>query len=58
MTGEITALEHELRNHTVEARALVTIALGSLAELTEVFSGLGDILLEQVEVDTRGLACK
>lgn len=58
MTGEITTLEHELRNHTVEARALVTLALGLLAELAEVSSGLRDVFLEQVEVDARGLACK
>jgi hypothetical protein len=26
-TGEVTTLEHELGNHTVEGRALVTLAL-------------------------------
>lgn len=58
MTGEVTTLKHELRNHTVEAGALVTLALGLLAELTEVPSGLRDVLLEQVEVDASGLSCK
>lgn len=42
----------------MEAGALVTLALGLLAELTEVPSGLRDVLLEQVEVDASGLSCK
>lgn len=58
MTGEVTALEHEVRDNTVEAGSLVTLALGLLAKLTEVLSSLRDVLLEQVEVDARGLACK
>lgn len=36
----------------MEAGALVTLALGSLAELTEVGGGLGDVLLVEVEDDT------
>lgn len=58
MTGEVTTLEHEVRDNTVEAGSLVTIALRLLAELTEVLSGLRDVLLEQVEVDARGLVCR
>ena len=54
-TGEVTTLEHELGDDTVEARALVTLTLRSLAKLTEVFSGLGDIALEEVEVDATSL---
>lgn len=55
MAGEVTSLEHELGDHTVEAGVLVTLALGELAELTEVLGGLRDILLEEVEVDTADL---
>lgn len=58
VASEITTLKHELGDHTVEAGALVALALGSLAELTEVLSGLGDISLEQVEVDAAGFGCK
>jgi hypothetical protein len=49
--GEVTTLEHELGDHTVESRALVALALGGIAELAEVAGGLGDIGLEEVEVD-------
>lgn len=35
----------------MEARALVTLALGGLAKLTEVAGSLGDVLLEEVEVN-------
>jgi hypothetical protein len=39
----------------VEAGANVALALGTLAELTEVGSSLGDILLVEVEVDAASL---
>jgi len=55
VTGEVTTLEHELGDDAVEAGANVTLTSGLLAELTEVGSGLGDILLVQVEVDTANL---
>lgn len=55
MAGEVTTLEHELGDDTVEGRALVTLTLGKLAELTEVLSSLGDVLLEEVEDDTARL---
>lgn len=55
MTSEVTTLEHELRNDTVEGGALVALAFGNLAELTEVPSSLGDVLLEEVEDDTASL---
>jgi len=55
VAGEVTTLEHELGDHTVEAGVLVTLALGQLAELTEVLGGLRDILLVEVEVDTANL---
>lgn len=39
----------------MERRALVTLALGSLAELTEVAGGLGDDAVEEVEDDAASL---
>lgn len=41
----------------MEAGTLVSLTLGGLAELTEVASGLGDILLVEVEDNTVGLGC-
>lgn len=55
MAGEVTTLEHELGDDTVEARATVALALGLLAKLTEVLGGLGDISLVEVEVDAASL---
>ena len=55
MAGEVTTLEHELRDDTVEAGALVAGALGGLAELTEVLGGLGNNTLVEVEVDAANL---
>ena len=52
MLGKVTTLEHELGDHTVEARARVAEALGLGAELTEVAGSLGDLFLVEVEVDT------
>jgi hypothetical protein len=55
--GEVTTLEHELGNHTVEAGSLVALlGGGALAELGEVLGGLGDDLVEEVEVDTASSA--
>lgn len=42
----------------MERRTLVSLTLGSLAELTEVLSGLGDISLVEVEDDARRLSCE
>lgn len=55
MAGEVTTLEHELGDDAVEAGALVALALGCFAKLAEVFGGLGDISLEEVEDDTARL---
>lgn len=55
MAGEVTTLEHELGDDAVEARANVALARRQLAELTEVFGGLGDISLVEVEVDAASL---
>lgn len=56
-TGKVTTLEHELRDDTVEAGALVSLTLRGLAELTEVASGLGDIGLVEAEGNTGSLGC-
>ena len=42
----------------MEGRALVTLAGGSLAELTEVVSSLGDDAVEEVEDDAASLGCR
>lgn len=55
VAGEVTTLQHELRDDTVETGLLVTLTGLSLAELTEVLSGLGDVSLVEVEVDTADL---
>lgn len=54
-TGEVTTLQHESRNDTVELRPRVAEALLSGTKGTEVFSGLGDDFVEKVEVDATGL---
>jgi len=54
-TGEVTALEHELRDHAVELGARVSKALLTSAEGTEVLSGLGDDIVVEGEVDAAGL---
>jgi len=56
--GEVTTLKHELGNHTVELGVGVTEALLASAESTEVLDGLGDNLIEELEVDTAGALCK
>ena len=56
-TGEVTTLEHELGDNTVERRALVAEALLTGAESTEVLGSLGDFVIEEVEVDAAGLLC-
>ena len=52
VVGEVTTLEHELGDHTVEARAGVTEAILASAKLTEVASSLGNGLVEELEGDT------
>lgn len=53
-TGEVTALQHERWDDTVERAALVAEALLTSAESTEVFGGLGDYIIIQLEVDASG----
>merc|ERR1711879_967243 len=50
-TGEVTTLEHELGDDTVELGAGVAEALLVGAEGTEVLNGLGDDVVEELEVD-------
>jgi len=57
-TGEVTTLEHELGDHTVELGAGVAEALLASAESAEVLSGLGDNIIEEGEVDAAGAGCK
>lgn len=56
MTGKVTTLKHEVRDNTVETRALVALTLRLVAKLPEVGGRLGDNRVEQVEVDTVGFA--
>lgn len=56
-TGEVTTLEHELRDDAVEGRAGVAEALLAGAESAEVLSGPGDNVVVEVEVDAAGLLC-
>ena len=53
-TGEVTALKHEVGNHTVELGAGVAEALLARAQGAEILSRLGDDIVEQVEVDAAG----
>ena len=56
-TGEVTTLEHEVRDDTVELGARVAEALLASAESTEVLDGLGDNVVEELEVDAAGALC-
>ena len=56
MTGEVSSLEHELGDDTVEAGSLVSEPVLARSELAEVASGLGDDVVVQLEDDAaRGL---
>jgi len=51
-TGEVTALEHELRNDAVEFAVAVRLSLGTtLADGAEVLRGLGDDIIKELEGD-------
>lgn len=51
-TSEITTLEHELRDDTVELGARVSEALLASAQSTEVLDSLGDdLFLGQMELE-------
>lgn len=49
--GEISSLEHELRDHSVENWTLVAISLLTSAERPEVFSGFGDDIIVKLKGD-------
>lgn len=49
--GEVTTLDHELLDDTVEGRALITEALLASGKSAEVFSGLGDGLAIETHND-------
>jgi len=54
--SEVTTLEHELRDDTVERRLLVTVTSGGLSKSTEVLAGDGGNLIEELHDDaTNGL---
>jgi hypothetical protein len=57
-TSEVTALEHELRDDTVEGRASISEALFAGAESTEVFGSLGDDIIVEEKVDATRLFWK
>ena len=57
-TGEITALKHELRDHTMEFGASVAKALLTGAKSTEVFSSLWDRIIVELEVNAALLVCE
>jgi hypothetical protein len=57
-TGEVSTLEHEIRDHTVKLGALVAEALLTSAKSAEVLRGLGDDIIEKLEVDATALICR
>jgi len=54
-TGEVSALEHEIGDHTVELGSLVAEALLTGAQGTEILSRLGNDIIEELEIDATGL---
>jgi hypothetical protein len=50
--GEITSLQHELRNDTVETGALVAKAILACGKLSEVPRSLGDDVIIKLECDS------
>lgn len=53
-TSEVSTLKHEVGNDTVELAALVAEALLAGAQGAEVLGGLGDDIVEELEVDAAG----
>jgi hypothetical protein len=50
--GEITALKHEVRDHTVETGACIAEAVLASRELSEISCGSGDFVVKQLENDS------
>ena len=53
-TGEVTALKHEVGDHTVELGPLISEALLFGAQSTEILGSLGNDIVEKLEVDAAG----
>lgn len=49
--GEVTTLQHEVRDDTVERRSLVTETVCASAQLTEVLGSLGNDVIVELERD-------
>lgn len=45
--GKVSTLDHELRDHTMESRAFISVALLSRGKSTEVLRSLGSCLSVQ-----------
>lgn len=54
-TGEVTTLQHELRDDAVEFRSSVAKALFTGAKSTKVLGGLGYNVVVKVEVNPTAL---
>ena len=52
MASEITALEHEIGDHTVERGAFIAETVRAGRELPEIFCGFGDDIVVQLEDDS------
>eukprot|EP00755_Sulcionema_specki_P016930 Sspe_Gene.1053::Locus_359_Transcript_2_3_Confidence_0.500_Length_1006::g.1053::m.1053 len=52
--GEVTTLDHEVLDHTVEGRSLVPKALRPRRQLAEVLRRLRDVLPEETDHNTAG----
>lgn len=54
-TGEVTALEHEIRDHAMELGSGVAKAILASAKLNEVSSGLRNNIVVEFKLDAAGL---
>lgn len=52
MLGEVSSLEHEVGDYAVETGSLVTEAMFTGSEFTEVPGSLGNFFVEKFEGDT------
>jgi len=52
--GKVTTLKHEVRDNAMESRARIAIAFFASAELFEVIRGVGNDVLEKMEIDAAG----
>jgi hypothetical protein len=50
--GEITSLQHELRNDTVETGALIAKAVLACGKLSEILCSTGDDVIIKLEYDS------